>query len=498
MKHWATVTFVAAAWLVASAHVGSPDVTFDGAAGPYTIRVIVRPPSVVPGLAEVIVRTASDDVDSLAIQPVFWRTGVAGSPSPDKMAHVAGQPRIYTGQLWLMAHGSYSVYVRVDGRKGRGTAIVPVDSFATGRLGIATPLAAILLVLGGLLFAGLVTIVRASSGESLVPPGEELSPALRKRANVITAVSVPVLALALFGGARWWNSVDADYQRTMFHPPVARATITSDSSHRTMRLVLRDTAAFRSIFVPVAPDHGKMMHLFLVGGQNMDIFAHLHPIERGSLVSDSVVFVGEVPWLSAGRYRFFADIMLDNGLTLTATDSVDLPVTATDPAPSDADDSWASAPAVALAAPAATASLGGGYTVTLASPAEALAAHAPIDLAFTVRDPIGNVVSLNPYLGMAAHAVILRDDESVFIHLHPMGTVSTTAQQVFRARDAGDTTAHGRLKPDALAPPAMPAKSMTGDFLLPYEFPRPGHYRLWVQVKPASDVLTGVFDITVR
>ena len=63
-------------------------------------------------------RAASDDVDSVSIQPVFWRTGVAGSPSPDKMARVAGQPRVYSGQLWLMARGSYSVYVR-DGRRER-------------------------------------------------------------------------------------------------------------------------------------------------------------------------------------------------------------------------------------------------------------------------------------------------------------------------------------------------------------------------------------------
>jgi hypothetical protein len=495
MKRWIGVTFAVAAWLVASAHVGSPDVTFDGAAGPYTIRAIVRPPSVVPGLAEVVVRTASDDVDSVSIQPVFWRTGVAGAPSPDKMIRVAGQSRVYTGQLWLMARGSYSVYVRVDGGKGTGTAIVPVDSFATGRLGLSLPLGALLTVLGALLFAGLITIVRASSGESLVPPGQELEPAQRKRANVITAVAVPILALALFGGARWWNSVDAEYQRTIFHPPVASATITTDSTHRSLKLVLRDTAEFRSIFVPVAPDHGKMMHLFLVGGggQNMEVFAHLHPIE-----SDSLVFKGEVPWLPAGRYRLFADIMLDNGLTLTATDTVSLPDMLGAVAPSDSDDSWASTSAVAVGDAGATAALGGGYTLTLAKPSAPLAARSPIDLAFTVRDPTGSVVALHPYLGMAAHAVILRDDQSVFVHLHPMGTVSTTAQQVFRARDAGDTTARGRLKPGAIDQRAMSDMTMAGEFSLPYEFPKPGRYRLWVQVKPANDVLTGVFDVTVR
>jgi hypothetical protein len=493
MKRWIGVAFAAAAWIVASAHVGSPDVTFDGAAGPYTIRAIVRPPNVVPGLADVIVRASSDDVDSVSIQPVFWRTGVAGSPSPDKMARVAGQSRLYSGQLWLMARGSYSVYVRVDGKKGSGTAIVPVDSFATGRLGLSRGLEAILVALGALLIAGLITIVRAAAGESLVPPGEVFDGVRKRRANVVTVVSVPILAVALFGGAQWWNSVDADYQRTMFRPPVADVSISADSLHRTIKLVLRDTAQFRSIFVPVAPDHGKMMHLFLVGGSNMDVFAHLHPVE-----TDSLVFVGQAPWLPAGNYRLFADIVLDNGLTLTATDTVSLPAAAGALAPSDSDDSWASASAVALTGAGATASLGDGYTMTLSNSADSLAAKTPIDLSFIVRDQAGRDAGLNPYLGMAAHAVIVRDDQSVFVHLHPMGTVSTSAQQAFRARDAGDTTARGRLKPGVLSTASMGGMVMPGGFTLPYEFPKAGRYRIWVQVKPSHDVLTGVFDLTVR
>ncbi len=40
----------------ARAHVGSPNVFFDGNAGPYPVRVIVRPPEVIPGVAEVTVR----------------------------------------------------------------------------------------------------------------------------------------------------------------------------------------------------------------------------------------------------------------------------------------------------------------------------------------------------------------------------------------------------------------------------------------------------------
>jgi len=342
--------FAAAAFVVATAHVGNPDVVFDGAAGPYSVRVVVRPPNVVPGLAEVIVRTSGDDVDSVSIQPVFWRTGVAGAPSPDRIIRVAGQTNVYTGQLWLMAYGSYSVYVRAYGKKGSGTAIVPVNYFATSRLSLSPALGALLIVLGGFLLAGLVTIVRVSAGESLVPPGEPFDAAKKRRANVVTAIAVPLLAIAVFGGARWWNSVDARYRRTMFRPPAANPVIKQDPAHRTLNLVLRDTASFRSIFVPVAPDHGKMMHLFLVDAANKSVFAHLHPVEQ-----DSLVFVGDVPWVPAGKYHLFADIMLDNGLSLTATNVVDLPDLPAKMAPSDSDDSWSNAPSVALADSAASA-----------------------------------------------------------------------------------------------------------------------------------------------
>ena len=59
--------------------------------------------------------------------------------------------------------------------------------------------------------------------------------------------------------------------------------------------------------------------------------------------------------------------------------------------------------------------------------------------------------TLHPYLGMAAHAIVVGHDGSVFIHLHPMGTFPMVAQQVFALRDRGDTTQRGRLEPTIAA-----------------------------------------------
>ena len=108
----------------------------------------------------------------------------------------------------------------------------------------------------------------------------------------------------------------------------------------------------------------------------------------------------------------------------------------------------------------------------------------PTDLRFVLHDSTGAVASVHPYLGMAAHAVVVGHDGSVFIHLHPMGTVTPTAQQVFALRDRGDTTARGRLRTDELRPNEMADMPMPGQLTFPYEFPKPGRYRIWVQVKP--------------
>ena len=490
MRRIGGVVFAVALTAVATAHVGSPNVLFDGTAGAYPVRVVVRPPNVVPGLAEVIVRTTAPDVEKIVIQPVFWRTGVGGAPRGDEMARVTGQSGTFTGQLWLMARGSYSVYVTVHGARGEGQAIVPVNSFATGRLGLPPGLTAVLVLLGLALLAGLVTIVRAAVGESLVPPGGTLEPAKRRRANVIAVAAVPALALVVFGGAKWWSAVDADYRRSIFRAPTVEPFLGANG--RTLRLIVHDTSGYRAIFSPVAPDHGKMMHLFLIRSPSMDAFAHLHPAEV-----DSLVFTTSLPDLPAGDYRLFGDIMLENGTSLTVSNTLTL-AEAAHSTPPDSDDAWTPSVTAVPARANALAPMGHGYRLAWAGGDAPLPANTPLDLRFIVTDSAGNPARLEPYMGMAAHAVVLRDDGSVFIHLHPMGTVATTAQQIYKARDRGDTTTRGRLKSDAFADASAMPMSFTGTLSFPYEFPKAGRYRIWVQAKPGREILTGAFDIEAR
>jgi hypothetical protein len=241
------------------------------------------------------------------------------------------------------------------------------------------------------------------------------------------------------------------------------------------------------------PDHGKMMHLFLIETGTHSRFGHFHPVQ-----TDSLVFATRLAHWPRGHYRLFADILLENGSSQTVTTILDWPGDTTAEPKSDPDDSSWPTCCAETGSVAEPAPLGKGYLMQWAGGTVPLVAGAPVDLRFDVETEAGEIAHLSPYMGMAAHAVVLSADESVFVHVHPMGTVSADAQQAFLARDRGDSTASGRLRiaTDAMSTPMR----MDGRLTIPYEFPKPGRYRVWVQVRPqnATQVLTGAFALDVH
>ena len=56
---------------------------------------------------------------------------------------------------------------------------------------------------------------------------------------------------------------------------------------------------------------------------------------------------------------------------------------------------------------------------------------ADMTMRFVVREADGTPASLEPYMGMMSHAAVTLDDGSVFIHLHPAGTISLAAKARF-------------------------------------------------------------------
>jgi hypothetical protein len=217
---------------------------------------------------------------------------------------------------------------------------------------------------------------------------------------------------------------------------------------------------------------------------------------------DSNSFEAVLPPLPAGRYRVYGDVVHESGYERTLVSTVTIAASGGASRAADPDDSFdteGKSATLGAGTPAA-APLAGGLRL-MGEPSRALVAGQPLELAFRLVDAGGAPTAIEPYLGMPAHAVVTRRDGAVFIHLHPMGTISPASQAAFALRERGDTTAKGRLDQHALA--AADAAAMTmgapdGRVRFTYEFPKPGAYRLWVQVKHGGKVLTGTFDADVR
>jgi hypothetical protein len=501
MRTFLRTLFIALVYVVTSAHVGSPDTWFEGKAGPYHLTVQIQPAGVVPGVATVYVRATGDIPQTVTIQAnKFDATG--GAPPPEPAPPVEGETGAFSGRLWVMSGGSNSVTVSASGPKGSGSVVVPVVIVAYSRLELDKPMGAGLLAMGLFLFVGLVTIVGAAVREGPLGPDQAPTPAMNRRARNAMALTSVIVVLLLAGGWRWWNAEDRNYARSMYKPLASRAAIEQSEAGDIIEVSIADSAWIHrrdtawlsrndaNAWTPLIDDHGKIMHLFLIR-DDLNAFAHLHPETR-----DSVVFSSAKPPLPAGRYKVFADIVHESGFTHTLTSTLTIGDQSRSPvAMGNADDSWLLGSG---AGAARIATIDSGATMEWQIGA-GIVEGKPATLRFNVRNADGSPARLEPYMGMPAHAVVARDDGSVFVHLHPMGTISMASQTAFTMRQPGDTvpgTLAKRLS--AAEMPAMQNSPVTvGTISFPYAFPKPGNYRIWVQVKLGGKVTTAAFDARV-
>ena len=478
-------------------HVGSPDTFFSGKAGPYDVRVSVRLPGVIPGRAQVAVRVvgaARAGDHHVSLRAGQWNVGLNGAPPPEPATPVAGDPSLHAAELWFMTSSSYQMAVDVDGPAGAGTAIVPVLAVATADRTMPPWLGTVLAGLGLFLAIGFLTLVGAAVRESVVPPGQAPDARRRRRARFGVAFAAVLTGLVLWGGYAWWEVEARAYRQVVRYRPFATETAIHRSRERdVLTLSIRDprwdgTPSPLDRFNALMPDHGKLMHLFLVREDGLDAFAHLHPVARSAQGLD---FDTPLPPLPPGRYRVYGDIVHESGYAQTLVagvdvDSAERAAAASDDRTSvpDADDSWFDGDVTGETRSAAT--LPDGSRVVWNRGNAPFVAGKEQLLSFTLRDASGAVLDVEPYMGMAAHVIAASHDHRVFAHLHPSGSVSMAALQKF----TNDT-------PDAMhAVHAPAAESSAID--VPYAFPVAGRYRIWVQYKRSGVVNTTAFDLTVR
>jgi hypothetical protein len=489
---FALITLLLAAALPLRAHVGSPDVFYEGNAGPYRLFVTVRVPQVIPGVAEIQIRSESGDVNAIHVVPM--RLAGPGSnlpPTPDLAVQSKDDAQFFTASLWLMESGALQVRVLVEGAQGQGEISVPVPSSAQRTLPMRKPLAALLLTLMLFLAAGAVFIVGAIVREGNLEGGEVPSDFRKHRARRAMLATAILVAILLFLGKVWWGSDARDFQRRVdfFKPPAAALKLV-DGHRLEIRMERTDVRSPAYIRLgDVIPDHGHLMHLFLLHVPKLDAMWHLHPdpVEGGA-------FAVDLPDMPAGRCQIFADVVDPRGYPWTLVGSIDLPQMSGKPLAGD-DSMWSGAPLVAPAADSTNSPIPDGGHIFWQRPAGILKAGVPLEFTFAVQDKDGRPAqNMEPYMGMAGHAEFVRSDLSVFAHVHPAGSVSMAALELAQAGLPGGT-ASGQ---EPMSMPMAESGPLAPEVRFPYGFPQPGDYRIFVQIKRAGRVETGVFDAHVQ
>lgn len=496
-------SLVTALILICSAHIGSPDAWYSGAAGPYPIEVQVAAPTVVPGIAKISIFVKAEGVREVTAA-VNKFDATAASPPPDVAVRDERNSELFTTELWVMSGGSNGVTVTVSGDKGVGKAVIPVVVVATRVLQMNKPLGFGLAAVGLFLLVGAITIVASAARESVLDPGAEPDAQRRKAARTAATVATVFVSLILFGGWTWWNSEETAYKGRIFKPLSATAKAQAAASGLKIQMSIaesswikrRDTAwlrkSGRNTYTPLIPDHGKLMHMFVIGGPDNVAFAHLHPT-----TVDSVTFTSNLPTLPPGSYRAFGDIVHESGFSQTLSSSFVLPpLTGVANQLLDPDDaSFVRTVIVGIT----QITLDDGSILKWETPSPGRKAGAEADLRFSVKGPDGTFAALEPYMGMAGHAVVMRDDGGVFVHLHPSGTISMASQMALEMRQPGDSIAGTLSKrmSGAHMGASMPASVSGESISFPYAFPQPGNYIVWVQVKRGGKIQTGAFRIAV-
>jgi hypothetical protein len=461
------------------AHVGSPDIFFQGDAGPYKLLIVIRPPAVVPGVAEVEIRSASPDVHQIHLVPL--RLGFAGQQFPpvaDLAKPSPDDPQFFTSSLWLMVTGSWQVRMDVDGTRGPGRLSVPVPALSTRVLPMRKAVATLLLALGLVLCIGLVSIAGACAREAVLAPGQLPDARQLKRARVVMAVVAVGVAALLWLGGQWWSSDEGDYMRVIFKPLVLKPTVEGGR----LILQLEDPGWLRRRTDDLLPDHGHLMHLYVIRIPQMDLVWHLHP-EADSAGG----FTQQLPAIPAGRYALFGDVVHADGLAETAAAETELPSIAGQPLTGD-DAAGAGPPLAKADYNRSVAPLPGGYRIVWDRGGQApLHAKRPYVFRFRVEDGAGEPAKdMEFYMGMLGHAAFVRSDRSVFAHVHPSGSIPMAALALTQPNEphAGHLT--------------MASSGLPAAVSFPYGFPKPGDYRIYVQVKRGGNILTGMFDARVE
>ena len=292
----------------------------------------------------------------------------------------------------------------------------------------------------------------------------------------------------IFGGKKWWDNIDIAYQNNIFQGLENKIQILDNGKETFISIEIVDELWKQDRMSDVIPDHGKIMHIYLVS-DDYESIAHLHP----SRTENNDIFIVKMPPVNFGKYYLFMDVTHETGFSHTMTNNIVyskeniISINSIKDIERDKDDSWV---------------LNSDEDrITWKNKKSSFKSGDNIDLQFQVLNE-GKPAVLEPYISMGGHAALLKKDQSVFVHIHPIGTISMASQEMFQENfiqnivDQDDICFFGFVNDSTEN--YFNNISPNGEVSFPaINLENTGKYGLWVQVKSAGEVITQKFDFEV-
>ncbi len=247
----------------------------------------------------------------------------------------------------------------------------------------------------------------------------------------------------------------------------ARLEITTAGKEALTRHL--DFAMTRAANGPAVRDYQveltKKLHVIIVN-DDLSVFLHVHPrlLQNGHFVLDQ-------HFPAEGKYHIFADAT-PAGLEQQVF-RFDVGIGAV------------SARHTGALIPTGTLVTAGPYTVTLST--ATLTVGRPEMIQIHIAKHGAPARDLHPYLGVAAHAVLVQSTDQSYVHAHSMSGGSMGHMDL----DAGAMT-HAKS-------PVNPDTALIGpDSMLHVTLREPGEYKLWLQFRGGDALYVAPFVVTGR
>ena len=470
---------------IISAHIGLRYTIFEQKNRNIPFIVYLKAPKSAPGFVDISFKLLEKNSDRISVYIAkknsvnisFEKSSVIAIP-------VNGEEKTYSAKIMLDEYGTYIINAEIEKNGLIEISAIPINFFATNvtslegkNIFIFSILTIIFLILS------ILILINAFTYNKKYKFKKDRKSNFKLRPYYALDIFFFILLFA-YVGKNWLNERSINMGQQNFFGLKNNVKIVDNGTNNIIEIEIVDKLWIDNKISDLIPDHGKIMHLYMIS-DDFEYLAHLHPVR----LKNKNIFYAIMPTLNENVYSLYMDITHQTGFSHTMTNSINyirkkIPrdVTIANPI-RDPDDSWTEA--------------GGDIKVTWENKQIIYEPEKDIPMKFKISKD-GQPLEIETYMGMAAHAALLKADKSIFAHLHPTGTINMTSRKIFEEK-INDRSKKNKIDlANHKNAHISYYYSKKGEVNFPpLRLINEGDYWIWIQIKNNGQVLTEKFKFKV-